>query len=88
MLIAHATKAGEARTAVEPGMRFKWWDGIEWEVVAFKGDRIYSPSGLGGTPIVRCKPLTELADHWKKYVEPDGLVDWCGDSVAGAVSRS
>lgn len=88
MMIAHATKDGEARTEVKVGDRFKWWDGTEWEVVQFTGGRIYSPSGFGGTPTLRCRPLGELNDHFRKYVEADGMVDWCGDSVAGAISRS
>lgn len=85
MLIAHATKDGERRTEVKPGDRFKWWDGSEWEVVQFTGGGMYSPSGLGGTPILKCRPLSGITDHFKQYVEADGLVEWCGDSVAGAV---
>jgi hypothetical protein len=88
MLIAHATKDGEARTDVNVGDRFKWWDGSEWEIVEFTGQGMYSPSGIGGTPTLKCRPLSEISEHFRKYAEPDGTVDWCGDSVAGALSRS
>ena len=62
--------------------------GGDWEIVAFLVERIYSPSGFGGTPTLECKPLSELPDYWKKWVKPNGNVDWCGDSVAGCLSRS
>lgn len=61
---------------------------IRWEVVGWTGDRSYSPSGLGGTPSVACRPLDELTDYWKKYLEPDGTVIWCGDSVASCMART
>ena len=68
------------------GDRFGWWDGTEWEIVGFTGARIYSPSGLGGTPIVVCKHLSGKLDAiHAKYTDADGLCEWCGDSVASAL---
>lgn len=54
-----------------------------WIIAGFTNQRIYSPSGLGGTPIVRCKLVQgEMPAHWGEYVDADGCVEWCGDSVA------
>ncbi len=60
----------------------------EWEVIGFTGEVNYSPSGIGGTPTVECKPLTEMSDWWKKWAKPNGNVDWCGDSVACCIAAS
>lgn len=60
-------------------------EGIEWQIAAFTNGRIYSPSGFGGTPIVKCIPLRSLDDlppFLKQYIEEDGTVEWCGDSIA------
>jgi hypothetical protein len=59
-------------------------DGLTWEIVAFSaGGLTYSPDSLGGTPGLFCKVVEgEITDWWKKWQEPDGTVEWCGDSVA------
>ena len=67
------------------GDRFGWWDGTVWEIVAFKGDRTYSPSGFGGTPTVVVRHLHgKLAAHMEQYME-DGCCDWCADSVGAGL---
>lgn len=83
-----AKLTGSAGTVdVEVGQRFED-SGIQWEVVGFTGQRIYSPSGFGGTPIVKCRALTEPSDFWKRYQEDDGTVEWCGDSIASIIIRA
>ncbi len=63
--------------------------GGDWEIVRFDfGDRSYSPSVLGGTFTIRCKPLSDVPPYWRKYIEDDGTVEWCADSVASAMLRS
>jgi hypothetical protein len=72
------------KVKVEVGDRFRDpSSGIEWEIVGFKG-HTYSPVGIGGTPVVACKPLADILPvWWRQWLEePDGTVDWCGDSVA------
>jgi hypothetical protein len=56
-----------------------------WRIEGFTGDRIYSPSGLGGAPIVRCRPLDGMPASWAEHDNGDGTVDWCGDSVGAAI---
>lgn len=58
-----------------------------WTVGEPSGGRIYSPSGLGGTPCFRCTPIGEMPEWARKYIEPDGSVVMCGDSIAAALSR-
>lgn len=54
-----------------------------WEIVSFTGHRTYSPSGLGGTPIVRCRVIDgQMPPEWLAYRDEGGAVEWCGDSVA------
>ncbi len=69
---------------IEVGTKFKDGD-TEWEVVAFTDGNNYSPSGLGGTPTIRCKPLTAPHAYWKQWMREDGTCDWCGDSIAARV---
>jgi hypothetical protein len=77
------------RQLVRVGDRFHDFGyGGDWEVVAFVDDWNYSPSGLGGTPTIECKPISELPDYWKQWVKPNGNTDWCGDSVAACIARS
>lgn len=59
-------------------------EGLTWEIVAFSnGGLTYSPSRLGGTPCVFCKVIEgEMSEWWKRWLEPDGTVEWCGDSIA------
>lgn len=80
--IAHS---GAEKQRVAVGDRFTWWDNTEWEILGFTGARIYSPSGLGGTPIVRCRQLSGKPQT--QWLNEDGSVDWCGDSVAGALAK-
>jgi hypothetical protein len=48
---------------------------------------MYSPSGFGGTPTLLCKQLAGDTKFYKQYTAHDGTVEWCGDSVAGALAR-
>lgn len=69
----------------EVGDRFTDYRG-EWEIVAFKNERTYSPSVLGGTPIVIIKPIgMPMPSYFKEYANEDGTIDFCGDSVAAAL---
>jgi hypothetical protein len=73
---------------VSIGDRFAWWDGRTWEVAAFTDGRSYSPSGLGGTPTVLCRQIAgERDNHAHQWADADGLVEWCGDSVAAGLAR-
>lgn len=69
------------------GDQFNWHGvgGGRWRIEAFTSKRIYSPSGLGGTIIVRCAPIDPPSPYWSDYLNPDGTADWCGDSVASAL---
>jgi len=65
----------------------RWYDrmtGSTWEVVEPAGTRIYSPSGLGGTPnfLCRCVEWTPEAERWKEQAREDGCIVFCGDSIA------
>jgi hypothetical protein len=62
--------------------------GGDWEVVGFTGEMNYSPSGIGGSSTVRCRPLNGMPEYWRKWMLHDGTVDWCGDSVAACVAYS
>ncbi|WP_041544374.1 MULTISPECIES: hypothetical protein [Chelativorans] len=78
---------GSAGTVeVSTGDRFHA-DGVEWEIVGFTGESIYSPSNIGGTPIVRCRAHPETPPFWARWEEADGTVEWCGDSIASAIIR-
>jgi len=60
--------------------------GGDWRIERFDtGDRLYSPSGLGGTFTVRCTPISDMPPYWQKYLEDDGTVLWCADSVASCM---
>lgn len=82
--IAHS---GSSKHTVSIGDQFDWWDGTRWEVVKFTGGSMYSPSGFGGTPTLLCKQLAGDTKFYKQYTAHDGTVEWCGDSVAGALAR-
>lgn len=64
-------------------------DGNEaWEIVVFSEQATYSPDSLGGTPCVFVRMVEgEMSDWWKRWLEPDGTVEWCGDSVAVCMAR-
>jgi hypothetical protein len=69
---------------VQPGRKFVD-NGVTWEVVDFATGWNYSPSGAGGAPSVKCKVLSGLPDgRFAPYMK-DGMVDWCGDSLASAI---
>lgn len=71
---------------VKRGDRFKEpMSGAEWEVRDFRLKTTYGPSGLGGTPIIGCLLVSGKPTH---CCESDGLVDFCGDSVAAFVVAS
>lgn len=48
---------------------------------------IYSPAGLGGTPCFHCTPVGEMPSWARQFMEPDGSVVMCGDSIAGALAH-
>ena len=73
---------------VRVGDRVTFMAGDSWTVGEPSGGSIYSPSGLGGTPCFHCKPVGEMPDWARKFVEPDGSVVMCGDSIAGALARA
>jgi hypothetical protein len=77
------------RHLIKIGDRFHDSDrnGGEWEIVCFAGYGMYSPFGIGGTPTIECKPLSEMSEWWKQWAKPNGNVDWCGDSVAACLSH-
>lgn len=84
MKVAHARGVRE----VNIGDRFTFYSGDSWEVVRLKAVGMYSPSGLGGTPVFACRCLDEhIPVYCEKYVNEDGTVDMCGDSIAGALER-
>jgi hypothetical protein len=65
------------------GDRFDGGHNGTWEIVVFRDDVIYSPSVIGGAPTVVARPLSGSVPSWfEKYQNPDGTLDWCGDSVA------
>jgi hypothetical protein len=58
----------------------------EWEIVSFTDQRTYSPSVLGGTPVVVVKPISmEMPSWFREYANEDGTIDFCGDSVAASL---
>jgi hypothetical protein len=62
----------------------RWKDSLHggtWEVVEPSGKRIYSPSGLGGTPNFWCK-LVSGPNAYAHCAREDGCVEFCGDSIA------
>lgn len=62
-------------------------NGMRWRVEAFVGQGMYSPSGFGGTPTLRCRHIAgHLAPGWFRFMK-DGCCDWCGDSVASNLMR-
>lgn len=71
---------------VLPGMQFRdTLSGSVWEVVEASGERMYSPSSLGGVMGFWCKPVkdqTPESESWLAYSRDDGCIEFCGDSVA------
>lgn len=68
-------------TDVLPGQRFEA-DGCVWEIIGLTGERIYSPSGFGGTPTLNCRLISGEPDNRFTPHMKDGECEWCGDSVA------
>lgn len=83
MKVAHARGEEE----VDVGARFE--DGLfhcMWEVVTCLRERTYGPSGFGGTPLFGCKLVKgKMPDNWKGYQDADGLIEFCGDSIAASL---
>lgn len=76
------------KTEASIGDRYTDKDG-EWEIVAFKDERTYSPSNIGGTPIVVVKPIGHPMPSWfVEYSNEDGTIDFCGDSVAAMILQN
>ena len=73
-------------TEIAIGTRFQY-GGCAWEVVAFSG-ATYSPSTLGGTPTFRCKPHGTVSKFDAQWMEPDGTIEFCGDSVATMILQA
>lgn len=72
---------------LQVGQEFTMFGGDKWRIEAFTGQGIYSPSGLGGTPIIRCfyiggEPISREDMQWVK----ENQIEFCADSVALAVS--
>jgi hypothetical protein len=93
---ARGVKAWEVRVQCSRGERtlragMQWRDGLHgstWAVVEPEGGRIYSPSGLSGTPTFWCLPvgvLPEAAKHLLDGRRADGCVSFCGDSIAAGL---
>ena len=89
---------------IQPGMRVTLqpaYVGKEpdvFEVIGPTGSSIYSPSGLGGTPIFRMRLISgqyrernrDHTPHGKDYWIDRGLPfedDFCGDSIASAIAQ-
>jgi len=82
MKVHHHSGAEE----VNIGDRFIWGTGDSWEIVRLAGS-MYSPSTIGPSPNFACKCLDENMPGWlQKYIEEDGTVVFCGDSIASAMS--
>lgn len=80
-----AFSGGKMELAV--GQEFTMFHEDRWVIESFTPDDSYSPSGFGGTPVVLCRyvgvgPIpSEYADEVK-----EGLLEFCADSVALAIS--
>lgn len=74
---------------VDVGTRFE--DGVHhatWEVAVCLKTRTYGPSGFGGTPLFACRLVKgEMPDNWKKYLDANGLIEFCGDSIAASLHQ-
>lgn len=83
MKVAYSTGTEE----INIGDRVQFALGDSWEIVRLDSEGLYSPSGLGGTPCFACKSLGErIPTQYLRYVEPDGTVIFCGDSIASAMA--
>lgn len=60
--------------------------GIDW-IIGEPQSSTYSPSGLGGTLCFPCKPVGEVPAMLEQYIEDDGSVVFCGDSIAAQMAR-
>lgn len=85
MKVHHAQGVHE----VEIGDEFDLLMGGRWRVESLVGGGMYSPLGLGGTPVFACRSLdASMPAHARQYVEADGTVHFCGDSIAGALAAA
>ena len=65
-----------------------WMHDIEWIIGEPSGERFYSPSSLGGALTFPCKPASNVVPfQLRKYIEEDGSIIFCGDSIAAALAR-
>jgi hypothetical protein len=70
------------------GDRFSDHSG-KWEIVSFNLAKYsYSPSTIGGTPTVNVKPIGPMQTWLEKYKLDDGTIEFCGDSVAAALTSA
>ncbi len=61
----------------------------EWEVAELPTHTTYGPSGFGGTPVFKCRLVTgQMPERWKDYRDAEGLLEFCGDSIAAAMHGS
>jgi hypothetical protein len=78
-------QCSSGKTNAEIGDRFTDHSG-EWEIVSFTDQRTYSPSVLGGTPVVVVKPIgMDMPSWFREYANDDGTIVFCGDSVAASL---
>lgn len=84
--VTAAYPGGEMELSI--GQEFSVFNGDRYTIVSVRGGRIYSPGGIGGTPIVRCRHIggEPIHDQYKGYAE-EGMIDFCADSVALAISE-
>lgn len=60
--------------------------GIDW-LIGKPDGYFYSPSSIGGAMSFRCIPLGEVPRMIEQYVENDGTVVFCGDTIAAQLAR-
>jgi len=61
-------------------------NGINWLIHEPDG-YFYSPSSIGGVMSFRCIPLGKVPSTIEQYVERDGTVVYCGDTIAAQLAR-
>lgn len=70
---------------VRVGDTVTFYGGDSWRIGEPVG-RSYSPSGIGGCLDFKCYPLGEVPRQYEQYVEDDGAVVFCGDSIAASLA--
>lgn len=80
MIVAHSRGEQE----VNIGDRFRMIGGEVFEVVRLTGS-MYGPSGLGGTPVFKCRQ--HAGERYPAdYYDADDLIELCGDSIAASIA--